>query len=50
MYTTKGGSQFVEEIYTHYEAQMQLIFSKKKKFCGCGHINNKVVSLQQKPT
>jgi hypothetical protein len=29
MYTTKGGSQFVEEIYTHYEAQMQLIFSKK---------------------
>jgi hypothetical protein len=29
MYTTKGGSQFVEEIYTHSEAQMQLIFSKK---------------------
>ncbi|MDS4040891.1 MAG: hypothetical protein RKP20_06920, partial [Candidatus Competibacter sp.] len=29
MYTTKGRSQIIEEIYTHSEAQMQLIFSKK---------------------
>jgi hypothetical protein len=28
-FTTKGRSQLIEEIYTHYEAQMQLIFSKK---------------------
>jgi len=28
-YTTKGRSKFIEEIYTHFEAQMQLIFSKK---------------------
>ena len=28
-YTTKGRSKFVDEIYTHFEAQMQLIFSKK---------------------
>jgi hypothetical protein len=29
MYTTKGRSRIIEEIYTHSEAQMQLIFSKK---------------------
>ncbi|HHW77134.1 MAG TPA: hypothetical protein GX399_08950 [Xanthomonadaceae bacterium] len=29
IYTTKGRLQFVEEIYTHFAAQMQLIFSKK---------------------
>jgi hypothetical protein len=28
IYTTKGWSQFIEEIYTHSEAEMQLIFSK----------------------
>jgi hypothetical protein len=28
-YTTRGRSQIIEEFYTHFEAQMQLIFSKK---------------------
>ena len=32
MYTTKRCSQIIEEIYTHSEAEMQLIFSKKTKF------------------
>ncbi|HRW66685.1 MAG TPA: hypothetical protein P5032_13250, partial [Candidatus Competibacter sp.] len=29
MYTTKRCSQIIKEIYTHSEAEMQLIFSKK---------------------
>jgi hypothetical protein len=54
MYTTKGFSQLVRKIYTHSEAETQLIFSKKTQSFKFVLILQQLVAFQaydnKKPT